>query len=48
MKKKKKKRGEEKEKREEGGYLRIEMPVQENHLIEILEIETNSTNWKHS
>jgi hypothetical protein len=47
MKEKEKKRGEEKKKREER-YLRIEMPVQENHLIEILEVETNSTNWKHS
>jgi hypothetical protein len=48
MKEKKKKREEEKEKREEGGYLRIEIPVQENHLIETLEVETNSINWKRS
>jgi hypothetical protein len=44
MKEKKKERGEEKKKREEGDYLRIEMSVQENHLIEALEVETNSIN----
>jgi hypothetical protein len=31
-----------------GDYLRIEMPVQEYHLIEILEVETYTTNWKRS
>jgi hypothetical protein len=33
---------------ERGNYLRIEMSVQEYHLIKILEVEAYTSNWKRS